>query len=89
MLQNRAKGGQNKYVIHKDGTVTIYLSNKWASRIAAGDVGALISLMGGGPVAIFAAPIISGTIGDHIPKNGLKIHAVMSGTPVVKSVKPQ
>lgn len=89
MLQNRAKGGQNKYVVHKDGTVTIYLSNKWASRIAAGDVGVLIALMGGGPVAVFAAPIISGAIGDHIPKNGLKIHVVMSGTPVVKSVKPQ
>ncbi|MBM0801012.1 hypothetical protein D0399_12245 [Staphylococcus epidermidis] len=89
MLQNRAKGGQNKYVVHKDGTATIYLSNKWASRVAAGETGLIIALMGGGPYGAVLAPLISGAVGDHIPKSGLKIHVVMSGTPVVKSVKPQ
>lgn len=89
MLQNRAKGGQNKYVVHKDGTATIYLSNKWASRVAAGETGLIIALMGGGPYGAVVAPLVSGAIGDHIPKSGLKIHVVMSGTPVVKSVKPQ
>ncbi|MDU3103856.1 MAG: hypothetical protein E7B25_02460 [Staphylococcus epidermidis] len=89
MLQNRAKGEQNKYVLHKDGTATIYLSNKWASRVAAGETGLIIALMGGGPYGAVVAPLVSGAIGDHIPKSGLKIHVVMSGTPVVKSVKPQ
>ncbi len=48
--------------------MTIYLSNKWTSRIVAGDVSVLVALMEGGPAAVFAAPIISGAIGDHIPK---------------------
>lgn len=89
MLETRAKGGSNKYVVHKDGTSTIYLSNKWASRVAAGETGLVIGLMGGGPYGALVAPLISGAISDHISKKGVKIHVLLSPTPVVKSVKPQ
>ncbi|EPP69752.1 hypothetical protein [Staphylococcus epidermidis] len=89
MLETRAKGGTNKYVVHKDGTSTIYLSNKWASRVAAGETGLVIALMGGGPYGALVAPLVSGAISDNISENGVKIHVLLSPTPVVKSVKPQ
>lgn len=89
MLQNRASGGINKYVVHKNGTVTIYLTNKWASCIAAGEVGLVASLIGGGPVAALLSPLIAGALGDVIPKNGVKIDAFIAGSPYIKSVKPQ
>ncbi|HID9440021.1 TPA: hypothetical protein ACXI09_004025, partial [Clostridioides difficile] len=88
MLETRAKGGTNKYVVHKDGTSTIYLSNKWASRVAAGETGLVIALMGGGPYGALVAPLVSGAISDNISENGVKIHVLLSPTPVVKSVKP-
>ncbi|MCG2001973.1 MULTISPECIES: hypothetical protein [Staphylococcus] len=89
MLETRAKGGTNKYVVHKDGTSTIYLSNKWASRVAAGETGLIIALMGGGPYGALVAPLVSGAISDNISENGVKIHVLLSPTPVIKSVKPQ
>lgn len=89
MLETRAKGGTNKYVVHKDGTSTIYLSNKWASRVAAGETGLIIALMGGGPYGALVAPLVSGAISDNISENGVKIHVLLSSTPVIKSVKPQ